>query len=252
MRRAEYMAGRDATARADMLRAARVVEWELARRWPEQGRPGPRTDDRPELSPARDNLAWQRVYAVGRQALDWIRSLNDPDLLTQAKVIEGPRHGAPPINHGSAIEWYTPPKYVEAARAVLGSIGTDPATSETAQLTVRAATYYTAETDGLANPWHGPVWCNPPYSSKLIRAFTERLVAYPLWVCLTNNGTDTDWGQALLRTADAVCFPDHRLRFLNADNEVQGSAMQGQMFTYRGPRPDRFAGEFAKFGAVLL
>lgn len=34
--------------------------------------------------------------------------------------------------------------------------------------------YYTKEHDGLLLPWSGVVWCNPPYSTKLLRAFVEK------------------------------------------------------------------------------
>lgn len=255
LRRADYLAGKDAAARADHLRAARLAEWELAHRWPAKDGTGPRGDDRPQLQHASskgETVAWQRVYAVGRQDRDWILSLTDPDRLTQAAIIAGPRGGAPPINHRSAIEWYTPPQYIEAARDVLDGIDCDPASSAVAQLTVRATRYYTADDDGLARPWYGTVWLNPPYSAKLIAAFTDRLAAHEApWVCLTNNGTDTAWGQKLLRRAEAVCFPDHRIRFHNADGQPQGPAMQGQMFTYYGGAPGKFAARFAEFGVIL-
>ena len=61
-------------------------------------------------------------------------------------------------------EWYTPSEYVEAARRVMGEIDLDPASSELAQETVRASSYYTKDDDGLVSEWSGRVWLNPPYS----------------------------------------------------------------------------------------
>src|SRR5690606_20984868 len=55
-------------------------------------------------------------------------------------------------------EWYTPARYVDMAREVMGTIDTDPASNPTAQRTVRATTYYTAETNGLDKEWYGKVW----------------------------------------------------------------------------------------------
>jgi ParB family chromosome partitioning protein len=257
LRRADYLAGRDREGRAALLRAARLVEWEMAHRWPAKGKGGPRHDDRPVItSRARDvndKQAWQRVYGVGKQDRDWILSLTDPDRLSQAAIIAGPRNGAPPINHESAIEWYTPPQYIEAARLVMGSIDTDPASSAVAQLTVQATNYLTADDDGLAQPWHGNVWLNPPYKASLIVSFIDRLVSHHgQWICLTNNGTDTAWGQKLLSAAHAVCFTDHRIRFHNAEGVAQGPAMQGQMLTYSGPRVEEFLQVFDQFGVILL
>lgn len=254
MRRADYFKGRDAGTLTELRRAARVCEWEMARRWPVKGAGGPRNDDRPTLlaDNVADRVAWQRVYAVGAQDLDWILSLTDPDTLTQAAVIAGPPRGPHVKNNSGQNEWYTPPHIIEAARAVLGGIDTDPATSALAQLTVRAGIYYTAQDDGLSKPWYGSVWLNPPYSQPLIDRFVQRLVDHAgPWVCLTNNGTETVWCQTLLQACTAACFIRGRLRFIDADGEPSGAPLQGQMVTYYGPRPNLFAEEFAQFGKVL-
>src|SRR6266566_8165042 len=58
-------------------------------------------------------------------------------------------------------EWYTPGKYLDAARVVLGGIDLDPASSEHAQRVVKAASHFTIETDGLAQDWKGRIWLNP-------------------------------------------------------------------------------------------
>lgn len=52
-------------------------------------------------------------------------------------------------------EWYTPMRYIDDARAVLGDIDLDPATSEFGQSRIKAKEYYTLEADGLAHPWAG-------------------------------------------------------------------------------------------------
>ena len=45
-------ARRDAIAMLEGLRAARVIEWEMAHRWPAKNGTGRRGDDRPRLVPA--------------------------------------------------------------------------------------------------------------------------------------------------------------------------------------------------------
>lgn len=62
------------------------------------------------------------------------------------------------MNNSGNSEWYTPSKYIEAARAVMGSIDLDPATTEQANKTICAKKYYTRETNGLLQEWHGNVW----------------------------------------------------------------------------------------------
>lgn len=79
------------------------------------------------------------------------------------KAIEEARPKTPVMQSSESNEYYTPAIYLEAARAVMGSIDLDPASCEKANKTVQATKFHTIETDGLSQPWHGNVWLNPPY-----------------------------------------------------------------------------------------
>ncbi len=63
----------------------------------------------------------------------------------------------------NSAEHATPTDIVEAARAVLGRIDVDPATTEEInRRNVRALKFYTAEDPGLSQNWPGSVFLNPP------------------------------------------------------------------------------------------
>lgn len=148
-------------------------------------------------------------------------------------------------------EWYTPKEIIEAARKVMGSIDVDPASSDIANEVVKAAEYYTAETNGLDKTLHGNVWMNPPYSSDLIDKFITKVVEeradYAQAVVLVNNATETQWFHKLVSVASAVCFPRGRVRFYMPDGKT-GAPLQGQAIIYIGPEPGKFLNEFRSIG----
>lgn len=160
-------------------------------------------------------------------------------------------------NNSGNNEWYTPPEYIAAARAVMGGIDTDPASSAVANQTVKAGVYFDEDYDGLQREWHGRVWLNPPYSQPEIVDFCAKLVAeiesgrVRQAITLTNNATETAWFRVLAEQCTAVCFPSSRIRFLDAQGHANGAPLQGQALMYFGDRTAMFAREFARFGLVF-
>ena len=152
-------------------------------------------------------------------------------------------------------EWYTPSDYIELARAVMGGIDLDPASSDKANEVVQAKTYYTAQDDGLCQDWQGRVWLNPPYSSDLITKFTEKLIAelprVSQALVLVNNATETEWFSRLVSNAVAVCFPKSRVKFYMPDGTV-GAPLQGQAILYFGVETEKFIDVFRAKGWCAL
>lgn len=163
-------------------------------------------------------------------------------------------------------EWYTPAKYIEAVREVMGSIDLDPASCALANETVKAARYYDEAMNGLEQQWHGRVWLNPPYGNAVsnthgigaMRAWTGKLIAehkagnvnQAVLCCTLENGAR--WFNWLWDYI--VCFPDHKVRFkaLNPSDKWDGkySHFHGTIFVYLGPNEQSFINVFSQFGTV--
>jgi ParB family chromosome partitioning protein len=161
------------------------------------------------------------------------------------------------VSHNSGEnEWYTPAAYIEATRAVMGGIDTDPASCAQANATVKADKYYDSKADGLTKKWHGRVFMNPPYAQPLIanfaRAVAEKFSNKEITeaIVLVNNATETEWFNEMIEHASAVCFPNGRIRFVNKEGKPGGAPLQGQAVLYFGSKIQKFISEFKSFGWI--
>jgi phage N-6-adenine-methyltransferase len=154
------------------------------------------------------------------------------------------------------FEWYTPAEIIEPARSVLGGIDLDPASSETAQRTIRAKRYYTREDDGLSRKWRGRVWLNPPYAANLVGKFVAKLCEHvaagdvKAAIMLVDDRTDTRWFHAAAVAAERICFPAGRIHFVRPAGDP-GGPLNGSALFYFGGAPDAFEDVFGKIGLVL-
>lgn len=202
----------------------------------------------PLLSEHDASLAGYRGYESWQEAQSWEEKRRNVDNIPIA---------VPHISSKNN-EWYTPPKYIEAARSVMGKIDLDPASCEEANQVVQAERYYTIRENGLIQPWSGRVWLNPPYgrsedgsnqdiwSSRLIYQYEEGHVDEA--ILLVNAAVDTKWFQRLF--AYPVCFPAQRINFSTPEPTISGST-HGSALVYFGIHRQRFVEVFGQFGTVV-
>lgn len=160
------------------------------------------------------------------------------------------------IQSSDSNEWYTPKRYIEAARGALGGIDLDPASSAKANEVVKAESLYSIEDDGLSRDWSGRVWLNPPYGSdgpqfvlKLLSEYESGRIESAI-VLLNSHATDAGWFQGLWD--HTLCFTNHRIDFIPGDPLLNpSSSTHGSVFVYLGPDPRRFAQHFSQLGAVV-
>lgn len=151
-------------------------------------------------------------------------------------------------------EWYTPPEYIALAKAVMGKISLDPASSEIANKTIGADRFYNEEENGLTKRWTGRIWMNPPYESGLIDKFISKYANHAKngditeGIVLVNNATETNWFNELIEVSSAVVFPKGRIKFLDTKGNPSGAPLQGQAIVYFGKNPENFLKEFSALG----
>lgn len=119
----------------------------------------------------------------------------------------GSHHSANP----QTDEWLTPPKIVNA----LGSFDLDPCSSLDRPWDT-AATHWTVVEDGLAHPWHGRVWLNPPYSDAA--SWMQRMAEHGDGTALVFARCDTAWWHDWVWPyASGLLFLRGRLTFYRPD-----------------------------------
>jgi hypothetical protein len=85
-------------------------------------------------------------------------------------------------------EWYTP-KYILDA---LGEFDLDPASPKVRRFDI-AKVHLTQDDDGLAQPWTGRVWLNPPYDRKTIRLWMRKMAEHSNGIALVFMRQGTRW-----------------------------------------------------------
>lgn len=146
------------------------------------------------------------------------------------------------VHHSSVKQdWQTPDEVLDVVRQC-GPIGLDPCT--VASNPTGAMLWSTPHDDGLITDWSacirhvgGNVFMNPPYGREckawVAKAIEEGEAGCPI-ITLTAARPDSRWGQALLSSADAVCWWRGRIRFRGA------------------PHPAPFPSLFAAFNVPLF
>jgi hypothetical protein len=84
-----------------------------------------------------------------------------------------------------------------------------------------AFTNYTEADDGLAQPWSGKVWLNPPFDRYQVGRWIERLAQHGNGIALVHARTEAAWFAPIWRSAELILFLDKRIKFCRPDGTEQ-------------------------------
>lgn len=131
---------------------------------------------------------------------------------------------------GATVEWYTPPEFFERLGGVTFDL--DPASPESGPLPwVPAERFYSPREDGLAQPWTGSVWLNPPYGPSGV-AFIRKMVAHGDGLLLIPARTETRIFQYAAAHASLVVFLRDRLHFIRQDGYQSRSGFASVLMAF--------------------
>lgn len=110
-------------------------------------------------------------------------------------------------------EWITPPEIPKA----LGHFDLDPCAPINPPW-AHADKQYNINDDGLALPWFGRVWLNPPYDSKAIDYWMQRMADHNNGIALLFNRSDRNTFHDLIYPhADSMLLLKQRITFYHVD-----------------------------------
>ena len=114
--------------------------------------------------------------------------------------------------NGGHDEWLTPPEILRA----LGAFDLDPC-APVVRPWDTATRHYTVADDGLALPWVGRVWCNPPFGREAVK-WLRRMLDHGNGVALIPARTETAmFYETVWGAADGVLFLKGRPHFHYVD-----------------------------------
>ncbi|MFC0407956.1 DNA N-6-adenine-methyltransferase [Roseomonas elaeocarpi] len=118
---------------------------------------------------------------------------------------------------GASDEWFTPPEIF----AGLGlTFDLDPCQPEEGRafLSVPCRRFMTASDDGLAQPWHGLVWLNPPFGGRNGQVpWLSKFLRHGNGIALVAARTSAGWFHDHAISAETALFPRGKTKFVRPD-----------------------------------
>jgi hypothetical protein len=117
-----------------------------------------------------------------------------------------------PMMLNQTDEWLTPSPVI----AAVGPFDLDPCAHPEFRTRCADVGFCLPDENGLLLPWHGRVWCNPPFGRELPK-WIERMALHGNGIMLAPARTETRWFRVAWQSATAILFPYKRFRYERPD-----------------------------------
>lgn len=102
----------------------------------------------------------------------------------------------------------------------LGPFDLDPCAATERPWDCASRNYVEAD-DGLALPWEGVVWLNPPFDRYQVGKWIQKLSEHGSGIALVHARTEAAWFRPIWETNDYLLFLDRRIKFCRVDGSEQ-------------------------------
>jgi len=167
------------------------------------------------------------------------------DTEPQPTLVE-PEPAPPRVQVNEGDEWYTP-KWLFDALGIRFSIDVCAPLDRTFS-SVPAERHFTIEDDGLAQPWEGTVWCNPPYSKA--EPWARRMIHHGDGLLLTHVPMNAGWCIDVWEACDAIRL-FQAMEFVRPDGTSQRPAWWLQLAAF-GPAATEALARLQPLGDAAL
>ena len=140
---------------------------------------------------------------------------------------------------GATDEWFTP---ASIFRALDVTFNLDPCMPEEGRafLSVPTKQEITAAQDGLAQPWSGLVWMNPPFGGRNgVVPWLQKFFQHGDGIGLVAARTSAGWFHDWMPRADLMLFPRGKTKFVRPDGSIGRSPGTGVVLFSIGDRGNR-------------
>jgi hypothetical protein len=125
---------------------------------------------------------------------------------------------------GASDDWYTPPHFF--ARMAL-TFDLDPCSPGPGHW-VPARKIYTKADDGLAQPWEGLVFMNPPFGGRNGHVpWLVKFLDHMRGIAVVRAYTSSGWWHEHMPRAECILFPAGKTKFIRPDGSIGGSPGHG-------------------------